>query len=82
MRLICELEESGQVSEKLIRTWKGTCIQPDYGAEALTREYEEARRELLWKNRMLEQRAAAGEQVCRRRSSLDGWQTIRGSPEA
>ena len=63
--MICELEESGQVSEKLIRIWKGTCIQPDYGAEALTREYEEARRELLWKNRMLEQRAAAGEQVCR-----------------
>lgn len=68
---ICALEETGESFVEPDEDWNEMCRKADRGREILREAYEEARQDLLWKNRMLEQRAAAGEQIGRTAELLE-----------
>ncbi|MCD7761830.1 MAG: SpoIIE family protein phosphatase [Lachnospiraceae bacterium] len=63
--LLKEMEQSGEFSAELRRLLQKKCERPGQLELALLTGYEEARTNLLWSNRMLEQRQAAGEQIAR-----------------
>lgn len=58
-----EMERSGAFSSEQEQYLRRSCSRPGQMALALQAGYEEARNNLLWSNRMLEQRQAAGEQI-------------------
>ncbi|MCC8045331.1 MAG: SpoIIE family protein phosphatase [Clostridiales bacterium] len=58
-----DIENSGCPSPKRMKQAGDICERPEQLALALRAGYEEARLNLLWNNRMLEQRQAAGEQI-------------------
>ncbi len=61
--LLMELERSGEYSAEQKVLLRKNCERPGQMMLALRTGYEEARTNLLWSNRMLEQRRAAGEQI-------------------
>ncbi|MCD7735395.1 MAG: SpoIIE family protein phosphatase [Lachnospiraceae bacterium] len=61
--LLRELEMNGAFSDDQESYLEEACERPRRLALALRMGYEEARSNLLWSNRMLEQRRAAGEQI-------------------
>ncbi len=61
--LFVELERDGAVSKERMDELGQCCVRPEQVAEAMAEEYTQARTELLWSNRMMEQRTAAGEQI-------------------
>ncbi|MCD8347849.1 MAG: SpoIIE family protein phosphatase [Lachnospiraceae bacterium] len=58
-----EMEHSGSFSPEQEQYLRKNCGRPGELSLALRAGYEEARNNLLWSNRMLEQRQAAGEQI-------------------
>ncbi|MCC8102583.1 MAG: SpoIIE family protein phosphatase [Clostridiales bacterium] len=58
-----EMEHRGTVSLEQEQYLRKNCSRPGQLSLALRAGYEEARNNLLWSNRMLEQRQAAGEQI-------------------
>ncbi|MCD7820305.1 MAG: hypothetical protein LUH07_14865, partial [Lachnospiraceae bacterium] len=61
--LLKEMERSGTFSMIQKKQLSDICERPQQLALALRTGYEEARTNLLWSNRMMEQRRAAGEQI-------------------
>lgn len=61
--LLMELEYDGKYSADLKEELSLQCMRPEEVAQAILVCYERARTELLWSNRMMEQRTAAGEQI-------------------
>ncbi|MCD8337836.1 MAG: SpoIIE family protein phosphatase [Lachnospiraceae bacterium] len=58
-----EMEQSGTFSPEQEQYLRKNCGRSGQMSLALRAGYEEARNQLLWSNRMLEQRQAAGEQI-------------------
>ncbi len=58
-----ELEAEGVCSGETREWLAGQCARAECAAAALCEEYGQARETLLWSNRMMEQRMAAGEQI-------------------
>ena len=75
--LLTNLEYEGEAPEELLEQLQQQCWQPQQLWDALCAGYERARMQLLWKNRMMEQRMAAGEQIAQTaqllRSLADGF---------
>ncbi|MCD7842029.1 MAG: SpoIIE family protein phosphatase [Lachnospiraceae bacterium] len=63
--LLREMERSGDFSVMQRMQLRKSCERPGQLMLALRTGYEEARTNLLWSNRLLEQRQAAGEQIAR-----------------
>lgn len=61
--LLMDLEFDGIFSDAVMERLKKQCARPDRIAQTLQEGYERARSSLLWNNRMMEQRMAAGEQI-------------------
>lgn len=61
--LLREMEQNGDFSAGQRALLEKKCERPGQMMLALRMGYEEARTNLLWSNRMLEQRRAAGEQI-------------------
>lgn len=61
--LLSSLEYEGQISEELQEQLEQQCRRPEELWQSLCGNYERARIQLLWKNRLMEQRMAAGEQI-------------------
>lgn len=61
--MVTELEYEGNVSAALEEELSGQCGYPEAVVQTLREEYGQARVNLLWSNRMMEQRMAAGEQI-------------------
>ncbi len=61
--LLREMERSGSFSPEQEELLAGYCARGQQLALTLQAGYEEARSNMLWSNRMLEQRRAAGEQI-------------------
>lgn len=61
--LLTELEYDGAVSPDMREQLKARCDRPGDMEAALAKSYGEARTDLMWSNRMMEQRMAAGELV-------------------
>lgn len=61
--LLCQLERDGAITEHGLEHLAPFCLHSERIAELLTEAYRNARMELLWSNRMMEQRMAAGEQI-------------------
>lgn len=58
-----ELEYEGMISEELEGLLRERCSRPEAVMQILSEEYGQARIHLMWSNRMMEQRMAAGEQI-------------------
>ncbi len=61
--LLKDLEYDGCVSEHSRGQLQDRCGRPQELEQALTDSYGQARMDLVWNNRMMEQRMAAGEQI-------------------
>lgn len=61
--LVTELEYDGAVSPETKQLMSRQCRDPEKVIRALQEEYGQARISLMWNNRMMEQRMAAGEQI-------------------
>ena len=61
--MLQDTEQNGCISEVLMEQLEEQCSRPEQVAWALLYYYDQARTELLWNNRMMEQRMAAGEQI-------------------
>lgn len=61
--LLTDLEYDGSYSEEVLKRLQMQCRRPEMIAETMLECYKEARQNLLWSNRMMEQRMAAGEQI-------------------
>lgn len=61
--LLVDLEYDGTFSEEVQKMLAQQCEKDQCITQAMQQAYEEARWNLLWTNRMLEQRMAAGEQI-------------------
>ena len=61
--IFMELQYEGEVSGKLQSEVKGCCAREERLVKAMAEAYEEARRDLMWNNRLMEQRQAVGEQI-------------------
>ena len=61
--MVTQLEYDGCYSEEAKRQLESQCSQAEAVATALQEFYGQARMELMWNNRMMEQRMAAGEQI-------------------
>lgn len=61
--LLTELEYDGEYSQVMQDALKKQCVRPERIEQSLRGGYEQARAALLWNNRMMEQRTAAGEQI-------------------
>lgn len=61
--LFMELQYEGVFSKELQEEVNGYCARPERLSAAMKDAYEEARRNLLWSNRLMEQRQAVGEQI-------------------
>lgn len=61
--LLRELECDGVYSQELLAELTGQCGRAEELASSLRESYVQARESLLWNNRMMEQRMAAGEQI-------------------
>lgn len=61
--LLTELEYDGIVSEEMRERLQSQCDRPRELEQALIKSYGQARMDLMWSNRMMEQRMAAGEQI-------------------
>lgn len=61
--MLMELEYDGDISDDLYAQLQMQCERPEMIAESLRESYGQARMNLLWNNRMMEQRMAAGEQI-------------------
>ncbi len=61
--MLMQLETEGCLSREMIQEVEGQCIHPQQMVSALQAGYAQARNGLLWSNRMMEQRMAAGEQI-------------------
>ncbi|MDD6616650.1 MAG: SpoIIE family protein phosphatase [Lachnospiraceae bacterium] len=65
-RMLYEMAAAAQeegISGRMVREASGQCGRADLVAETVTAGCARVRRELLWKNRMLELRTAVGEQI-------------------
>lgn len=58
-----DLEYDGEISQESFGSLEPFCRRPAEVAGALAAAYHQARVQLLWNNRMMEQRMAAGEQI-------------------
>lgn len=63
--LVLQLEQDGALTQKSLENLAPFCLRPEEVAQALAYSYRQARFTLLWENRMMEQRMAAGEQILR-----------------
>ncbi len=83
--LLREMEQSGSFSAEQRALLKVKCERPGQLMLALRTGYEEARTNLLWSNRMLEQRRAAGEQIAQTaallRRTAEGFSCLPQSEE-
>lgn len=61
--MIQDTEQNGCISGVLMDRLEEQCSRPEQMTWALLYHYDQARTELLWSNRMMEQRMAAGEQI-------------------
>lgn len=61
--VLSDLEYDGTCSKEIRDCLKQQCGRPQQIIQAMETAYETARRQLLWSNRMMEQRMAAGEQI-------------------
>lgn len=61
--LLADLEYDGRIDAERLERLGEQCSSPERIAKTLELCYGMARQELLWKNRMMEQRMAAGEQI-------------------
>lgn len=61
--LLSDLEYDGEFSGARMEQLEQQCLRPQAILQSLCDSYERARTHLLWKNRMMEQRMAAGEQI-------------------
>ena len=61
--MIQDAEQQGCISDVLMERLEERCRRPEQTAWALLYHHDQARTELLWNNRMREQRMAAGEQI-------------------
>ncbi|MCD7832397.1 MAG: SpoIIE family protein phosphatase [Lachnospiraceae bacterium] len=75
-----EMECSGKISPEQEQYLRENCGRPGQLSLSLRAGYEEARDQLLWSNRMLEQRQAAGEQIYQTAELLR--QTAQGYADA
>ena len=62
-QLLHELETEGTITENGIAQLEKACMFPSETARAVTQAYMKQRSLLLWNNRMMEQRMAAGEEI-------------------
>lgn len=80
--LLADLEYNGTFSEELQERLQEQCQKPEQILQALSFCYGQARLNLMWSNRMMEQRMAAGEQIYQTaellRSMANGFE---GAPE-
>lgn len=58
-----QLEAEGEITAEGIAQLEQVCTLPEDTAKALTQAYMKQRSILLWNNRMMEQRMAAGEEI-------------------
>lgn len=58
-----DLEYDGSFSEEITDMLSKQCVRPELVSGAMMECYSTARQNLLWSNRMMEQRMAAGEQI-------------------
>lgn len=70
--LLSDLEYDGSFSEEMLSQVQGRCCRPQILAGAMEECYSAARQNLLWNNRMMEQRMAAGEQIYQTAELLSG----------
>lgn len=61
--MVTELEYDGDVAPETEELLRRQCSYPETLAQVLREEYGQARINLMWNNRMMEQRMAAGEQI-------------------
>ena len=61
--LMDQLELEGEITQEGIAQLEEVCTLPKETARAVTQAYMKQRSNLLWNNRMLEQRMAAGEEI-------------------
>lgn len=61
--LMDQLEAEGEITAEGIAQLEQVCVLPEETAKALTQAYMKQRSILLWNNRMMEQRMAAGEEI-------------------
>ncbi len=61
--LLTALEYDGTFSSELLEQLQKQCSRPEQIAQTLYENYEHARTNLMWNNRMMEQRMAVGEQI-------------------
>jgi stage II sporulation protein E len=61
--MVTELEDAGEILPETEETLRARCSRPERVSALVREEYSRARLELLWNNRMMEQRMAAGEQI-------------------
>ncbi len=61
--MLSDLEYDGSVSAQMEGQLQMQCRRAQEVAQHLAQEYAQARQTLLWNNRMMEQRMAAGEQI-------------------
>ena len=61
--LMDQLEAEGEITAEGIAQLEQVCTLPEDTAKALTQAYMKQRSILLWNNRMMEQRMAAGEEI-------------------
>ncbi|MDO4322730.1 MAG: SpoIIE family protein phosphatase [Lachnospiraceae bacterium] len=61
--MVTELEYDGAVSQEMEDRLRLQCGAPEMVIQVLKEEYGQARKNLMWNNRMMEQRMAAGEQI-------------------
>lgn len=80
--MLDDLGYNGELSEELRERLESQCEYPEMLTESMRESYGQARMNLMWNNRMLEQRTAAGEQIFQTaellRRAADGF---TGSPE-
>ena len=61
--MLADMEYDGAVSQQRQAVLKKQCIRPEEVGQELQECYRQARVNLMWNNRMMEQRMAAGEQI-------------------
>lgn len=61
--ILSELEYEGSISAEMTEHLAKRCARPDAVRQTLLQAFGQARLDLMWNNRMMEQRMAAGEQI-------------------
>lgn len=80
--LFMELQYEGEYSKELLSEIQTRCARDGKLARAMSECYEDARRTLMWNNRMMEQRMAVGEQIYQTAQLLQRTASgFRGAPD-